>query len=74
MAQCCAPRDVRQGMDMERNSTARPEIHWEVMDVCDMREELEDNRFDIVVDKSTIDAILCGEDSFLNVARMVKEA
>jgi EEF1A lysine methyltransferase 4 len=43
------------------------------MDVCDMPEDLADNQFDMVIDKSTIDAILCGEDSFLNVARMVKE-
>ena len=58
----------------ERNKDLRPEIRWEVMDVCDMTKELESNQFDLVVDKSTIDALLCGDNSFINVAKMVKEA
>ncbi len=33
----------------------------------------EDNSFDIAIDKSTIDALLCGDRSFLNVAIMTKE-
>ena len=33
----------------------------------------EDDFFDIAIDKSTIDALLCGEDAFLNVAKMTKE-
>ena len=41
------------------------------MDVRDM--EYEDESFDCVIDKSTIDALLCGDDAFLNVARMLKE-
>jgi hypothetical protein len=45
---------------------------WEVMDICDMK-GLKDNTFDFVFDKSTIDALLCGENSFVNVARMLKE-
>ena len=32
-----------------------------------------DGYFDIAIDKSTIDAILCGDNAFLNVARMTKE-
>lgn len=55
----------------ERNQIARPELVWEVMDVCDM--SLPDNTFDLVVDKSTIDALLCGDNSFVQVARMLKE-
>lgn len=34
---------------------------------------LEANTFDLVVDKSTIDALLCGDASFLNVAKMINE-
>lgn len=43
----------------------------EVMDVRDIK--YPDNFFDIAVDKSTIDALLCGDNSFLNVAIMTKE-
>ena len=32
-----------------------------------------DNHFDLAVDKSTIDALLCGVSSFVSVARMIKE-
>jgi len=44
---------------------------YEIMDALDMK--YTDGFFDVVIDKSTIDAILCGDDSFLNVARMMKE-
>ena len=56
----------------ERNSELRPKMTWHVMNVTDMR-EFEDNTFDLAFDKSTIDAILCGDDSFVNVAMMMKE-
>lgn len=41
------------------------------MDVCDLK--YPDNYFDIAVDKSTIDALLCGDNAYLNVATMMKE-
>ena len=41
------------------------------MDVRDLK--YEDGFFDIAIDKSTIDALLCGEHSFINVAKMTKE-
>ena len=44
---------------------------WDVMDVTDIK--YEDNFFDIAIDKSTIDALLCGDNAFLNVAMMTKE-
>jgi len=40
------------------------------MDVCDMK--YPDGFFDIAIDKSTIDALLCGSSAFLNVAKMTK--
>ena len=40
------------------------------MDVRDMN--YESNFFDMIIDKSTIDAILCGEDAFINTAKMLK--
>ncbi len=41
------------------------------MDVRDLK--YPDKFFDLAVDKSTIDALLCGDSSFLNVAIMTKE-
>ena len=43
----------------------------EVMDVRQIK--YADKFFDIAIDKSTIDALLCGDNSFLNVAVMTKE-
>ena len=41
------------------------------MDVTEMK--YPNNYFDVAIDKSTIDALLCGDNAFLNVARMTKE-
>jgi len=57
---------------VERNSELRPEMEFRVMDITDMG-ELESNSFDIAIDKSTIDALLCGDDAFIKVAQMLKE-
>ena len=54
----------------ERNKE-KEGMTYEVMDVRDLK--YEDNSFDLAVDKSTIDALLCGEDAFINVAKMIKE-
>ena len=43
------------------------------MDACSLT--YPDNYFDIVIDKTTIDSILCGEsETFTTVALMLKEA
>ena len=44
---------------------------YEVMDCCSLK--YPDNFFDIAIDKSTIDALLCGDNSFLLTALMLKE-
>ena len=54
----------------ERNKD-KEGMTYEVMDVRDIK--YENNYFDLAVDKSTIDALLCGEDAFINVAKMIKE-
>jgi len=41
------------------------------MDVRNL--DYDNNFFDLIIDKSTIDAILCGECSFINVAKMLKQ-
>ena len=46
-------------------------MKYEVMDVRDIK--YPDGYFDVAIDKSTIDALLCGDDSALNVAKMMKE-
>lgn len=45
---------------------------YEVMDCCDL--SYPDNFFDCIIDKSTIDAILCGDNAYLNTAIMLKES
>ena len=54
----------------ERNKS-RPEMKWEVMDVRELKYPT--GKFDLIVDKSTIDALLCGNFAYLNVAIMLKE-
>ena len=56
----------------ERNRELRPELRFQVMDVTDMS-ELESCSFDIAIDKSTIDALLCGRGGALKVAKMLNE-
>ena len=47
-------------------------MEYKVMDVCDLK--YPDNSFDVLIDKSTIDALLCGDNAFLNTAIMLKES
>ena len=56
---------------MADRSKDRSEMTYEVMDVRDIK--YESNFFDLAIDKSTIDALLCGDDAFINVAKMIKE-
>ena len=41
------------------------------MDACDLK--FEDQFFDLVIDKATIDTILCGSNPYLNAANLLKE-
>lgn len=45
-------------------------MKYEVMDAMDLK--YPDNYFDIAIDKSTMDALLCGDYAFSNVAKMTK--
>lgn len=51
---------------MKERSKNRPNMVYEVMDVCNMT--YSDNSFDVAIDKSTIDALLCGDNAFVKVA------
>jgi EEF1A lysine methyltransferase 4 len=47
------------------------QLLWQKMNVCSL--EFADETFDAVVDKGTMDSILCGEGSTANVAKMCQE-
>ena len=55
----------------ERNKDKKGLIYKE-MDARDMK-DFQNETFDLVIDKSTIDALLCGNQAFINVALMTKE-
>ena len=52
---------------MKKRNEKRPKMSFEVMDVRDLK--YENNSIDLAVDKSTIDALLCGENSYINVKK-----
>lgn len=56
---------------MKKRNLSRDKMSFLKMDVRDLK--IEDNSIDFAVDKSTIDALLCGNNSFQNVALMLKE-
>lgn len=56
---------------MRERNKHRQKMIYEVMDICSMT--YQDNSFDVAIDKSTIDALLCGDNAFLKVAQMTKE-
>ncbi|CAG9325386.1 unnamed protein product [Blepharisma stoltei] len=56
---------------MAERNIDKPTMTWSVQDVRDIK--FPSNTFDLAIDKSTIDALLCGDDAYLNVARMTKE-
>ncbi len=47
-------------------------MQFVVGDVTDMS-QFESNYYDVLIDKSTIDALLCGDHSFVMTAKMLKE-
>lgn len=56
---------------MKVRNLNKPKMKWEEMSVLDMK--FGNEEFDFVLDKGTMDDIMCGENSFLNVALMLKE-
>lgn len=45
-------------------------VNWKVMDVLDMK-DIPDATYDAVVDKGTLDSLLCGERSSANASKMM---
>merc|ERR1711976_965660 len=56
---------------MRERNAHREKMFFDLMDVRDLK--YKDHEFDMIIDKSTIDALLCGHQSFLNGAIMTKE-
>ena len=57
---------------MSERNKKRKEMKYEVMDACNLK--YPDDTFDLVIDKALMDAILCGDNAFLNTSIMLKEA
>jgi len=63
---------------LERNERLRPEMKYDVIDIKDMG-TYANNSFDLIIDKSTIDAILCGNAPYIkknnlkDIAKILKE-
>jgi ubiquinone/menaquinone biosynthesis C-methylase UbiE len=55
----------------EEYSTNMPEMQWQKMDLRDL--EFEEGTFDVVVDKATLDSILCGDGSSSSCDRYMTE-
>lgn len=49
----------------------KPTLMWQTMNVCSL--DSPDNCFNAVIDKGTLDSVLCGEGSTANVAKMCME-
>ena len=56
---------------MKKRNANKVSMKWEVMDVMDIK--YGNNYFDFIIDKSTIDALLCGDMAFMNTAKMLNE-
>ena len=57
---------------MKERNKGKDGLVYKEMDARNMK-DFKDETFDLVIDKSTIDALLCGDHSFENVALMTKE-
>ncbi len=55
----------------KRNEGKRPSLRYQVMDIRKL--ELPDESVDFVLDKSTVDALYCGEKAQKSVAQMLRE-
>jgi len=49
----------------------KPSLQWQQMNVCAL--DFPDETFDVVIAKGTVDAVLCGEGSTANMAKMCSE-
>jgi len=56
---------------MKERHKDKPTLTWQVMNACHL--DFPDETFDAIVDKGTMDSVLCGEGSTGNVGKMLSE-
>ncbi|MCQ2820895.1 MAG: class I SAM-dependent methyltransferase [archaeon] len=56
----------------DRLKSKCPDMKFKVMDVLEMK-EFENGKFNTILDKATLDSVLCGDNSVPNAAKMMKE-
>ena len=56
----------------EKNKVKYPKMSYKVMDALDMK-EFQTGSFNVILDKGTLDSILCGDDSGSNVQTLINE-
>jgi len=56
----------------EKNKAKFPKMVFKVMDALDMK-EFQTGSFNIVIDKGTLDSVLCGDNSAANASKMISE-
>lgn len=56
---------------MQQKYAGDDRLIWETMDCCDLK--YDDDSFDVIFDKGTMDALVCSNDSFNKVKQMFSE-
>merc|ERR1711968_155952 len=59
------------GEQMVERYKDKPTLQWQQMNCCAL--DFPDETFDVVIDKGTLDSVLCGEGSTANTAKMCSE-
>ena len=60
------------GLRLRKGKKNQP-LKWIVGDVTDMQKTVDSNSVDVVIDKSTLDALYCGEGGRERVAKVLRE-
>ena len=60
---------VIEEMRQSQKDKGMEKMRYDVMDVRNM--EYKDKSFDLVIDKSTIDSLMCSDHPLLNVAQLI---
>lgn len=58
---------------LERSKETRPNLKYKTADITDMTECFEDKSYDVILDKGTLDTMLCYEKPTVIGAKVLKE-
>jgi hypothetical protein len=68
------PLATTRGRDLEEQAFGDVRMRYAVADATRLPQDLPDSTYDLVIDKSTVDAVSCGgEESLLRMAQSVRE-